>query len=156
MENESLDEKEAEKQEEKETEKHEEKQQQDAVSAIVGAAFLIWLGVVLLAVNMNFLNTFTDILASLSIQPYRIPFETSSPYFDLNAVQVFVLGGALILFAEIIMRSLIPAYRRRVFGTLIGAIAMLSVGLGLWEITGPLILIIVGIYVLIKGLRHKK
>ncbi|MFL7790495.1 MAG: hypothetical protein AB8I69_00015 [Anaerolineae bacterium] len=144
-----------EKAEEKELEKSE-KHQQDLVSSVVGAAFLIWLGVVLLAVNMDFLDTLTSILSNLSIKSYDLPFVSPFPFFGTNAVQVFLIGGGLILLAEVVLRLLIPAYRRHVLGTIIGAIALLSLGLGYWQIVGPLILVAVGAAILLRGFIHKR
>jgi hypothetical protein len=147
-----------EKVEEKEVEKHEEKidekQQQDLVNSLIGAAFLIWLGVVLLAANVGFLSTFTDILDNLSIPSYDVSFET--PFFDMRTIQVFLLGGGLILLAEVIIRLLVPAYRRRVLGTLIVAVAMFSIGLGSWEIVWPLILIAIGVTILLRGFIRRR
>ena len=139
---------------EKEVQKHEEKRQDDLVSSVVGAAFLIWLGVVLLAGNVGFLSTFTDILARLPIRSYDISFPI--PFVSMRTVQVFLIGGGLILLAEIVIRLLVPVYRRHVLGTIIGAIAMLSIGLGYWQIVGPLILVAVGVTVLLKGFIRKR
>jgi len=140
-----FDEKEVEKREEKE-----EKQYQDPLSQIVGAAFLIWAGVVLLANNTGRLKTFTDLLTSLSVETYDLPFEI--PFINPDAWQVFFLGGGFILLFEIIVRLLIPLYRRRVLGTVIGAIVLFALGLGTWKIVGPLILVAIGAYILLGGL----
>jgi uncharacterized membrane protein len=148
------DEKTEEKEVEKREEKVDEKQQQDLISSLVGAAFLIWLGVVLLAVNMDFLSTFTNILDSLAIRSYDVSFAI--PFFSMRAVQVFLLGGGLILLVEVIIRLLAPVYRKRVLGTLIGAVAMFSIGLGSWEIVWPLILIAVGISILVRGFTRRR
>jgi hypothetical protein len=145
-----------EKSEEKEMEKHEEKRQEDLVSSVVGAAFLIWLGTVLLAVNVGFLDTFTNILNTLSIKPYDLPFEFPLPFFSLEAVQVFLLGAGFILLLEVVIRLLIPAYRRHVLGTLIGAVVFFSFGLGNWQIVGPLILVAIGVTILLRGLARRR
>ncbi|MBN1812615.1 MAG: hypothetical protein JXA14_12320 [Anaerolineae bacterium] len=143
-----------EKSEEKEVEKHEEKRQEDLVSSVVGAAFLIWLGIVLLAGNVGFLSTFTDILDSLPIRSYDISFEI--PFVSMRTVQVFLIGGGLILLVEVIIRLLVPVYRRHVLGTLIGAVAMLSIGLGYLEIVGPLILVAIGASILVRGFTRRR
>lgn len=148
------DEKFAEKEVEKREEKWEEKHPQDLASSLVGAAFLIWLGVVLLAANVGSLSTFTNFLDSLSIKPYDLPFEL--PFFSLRAVQVFLLGAGVILLAEVIIRLVVPAYRRHVLGTLIGAIVFFSLGLGNWHIVGPLILIAVGVTILVRGFTRRR
>jgi hypothetical protein len=145
-----------EKSEEKEMEKHEEKRQDDLVSSVVGAAFLIWLGTVLLAVNTGFLDTFTDILDSLSIGPYDLPFEFPFPFFTLEAAQVFFIGAGIILLFEVVIRLLVPVYRRRVLGTLIGAIFFFSLGLGNWQLVGPLILVAIGVTILVRGFIRRR
>jgi hypothetical protein len=148
------DEKAEEKEVEKREEKVDEKQQQDLLSGVVGAAFLIWLGVVLLAVNVGFMSTFTDILDNLPVRYYDISFEF--PFVSIGAIQVFLVGGGLILLLEAIIRLLIPAFRIHVLGSLIGAAAMLSIGLGYWEIAGPLILVAIGVAVLLRGLTRRR
>jgi len=150
MPDEKFDEKEVEKREEK----WEGKQQQDLVGSLVGAAFLIWLGVVLLAANMKYLSTFTNILDRLSIPSYDISLEI--PFFSMRAVQVFLLGAGIILLLEAIIRLLVPIYRRHVLGTLIGAAVFFSLGLGNWEIVGPLILVAIGISILVRGLTRRR
>jgi hypothetical protein len=145
-----VDEKEVQKREEK----VDEKQQQDLLSSVVGAIFLIWLGVVLLAANAGFLSAFTDILDSLPIRFYDIPFEF--PFVGMRAVQVFLVGGGLILLLEVIIRLLVPVFRAHVLGTLVGAVAMLSIGMGYWEIIGPLILIAIGATILLRGFIRRR
>jgi uncharacterized membrane protein len=148
------DEKVEEKEVEKREEKVDEKQQQDLISSLVGAAFLIWLGVVLLVSNLGLLSAFTDILDSLPIRSYDISLEI--PFVSMGAVQVFLIGGGLILLVEVIVRLLVPVYRRHVLGTLIGAVAMLSIGMGNWEIVWPLILIAVGVSILLRGFTRRR
>ena len=145
-----------EKSEEKEREKYEEKRHDDLVSSIVGAAFLIWLGTVLLAVNMGFLDTFTNILSSLAIRPYDLPFEFPFPFFTLEAAQVFFIGAGIILLLEVVIRLLVPVYRRRVLGTIIGAIFLFSLGLGNWQVVGPLILVAIGVTILVRGFTRRR
>lgn len=137
-----------------EKEKREEKEHQDAVSAIIGAAFLIWIGVVLLAVNLDFLYVFTDFLARLSVKSYELPFEV--PFLVPGAFQVFFFGAGLLLLAEVVIRLLIPIYRRRVLGTLIGSIVFFSLGLGAWNVIGPLILVAVGLGILLRGIFRRR
>ena len=149
MAEERFDEKEVQKREEKWEEKHHD----DLVSRLVGATFLIWAGVVLLANNMGFLSTFTDFLARLSIKPYDLPFDI--PFVSMSAWQVFFLGGGTILLFEIAVRLLVPVYRRHVLGTVIGAIALFSFGLGNWNIIGPLILVALGVSFLLRGLSRR-
>ena len=85
---EKLNEKQEEKTEEKEREKNEEKWNRDPVSGVVGAFLLIWAGVVLLASNMGFLSTFTDLLDNLGITTWRVPWEM--PFVSARALPVFL------------------------------------------------------------------
>jgi hypothetical protein len=154
MPDEKFDEKLEEKEMEKREEKWEEKWHRDPVSSVVGPAFLIWAGVVLLAGNMGFLHVFTDFLDALSIKPYDVGFDL--PFFSLRAWQVFFLGGGVILLIEIVVRLLVPAYRRQVLGTFIGAIVLFALGLGKWVIVAPLIVIAVGVSILFSGLFRRR
>ena len=151
------DEKIEEKEVQRREEKFNEKWRRDPVSSIVGAAILMWAGVVLLSSNMGYLDTFTELLAGLSIRPYDIPLE-GIPFIDsisLGAWQVFFLGMAVIVLVEIVVRLLIPAYRRRVLGSFIGAILLFALGLGNWTIVGPSILIAIGLSLLFNRARGR-
>ena len=143
-----------EKESEKEMQKHEEKGDQDLLNAVVGAAILIWAGVLLLANNLGFLNVFTDFLEQLPIGRSFLPFDL--PFISLEGLQVFFLGAGVILLAEFLLRLLLPAYRRRTFGPLIGMVVFFSLGLGSWELVGPLVLIAVGVAVLVGGFFRRR
>jgi hypothetical protein len=143
-----------EKAEEKETEKRDEKSQQDAVSALVGAAFLIWAGIVLLAGNLGFLSAFADLLSRLAVRPYELPFEL--PFFTPEVFQVFFVGAGVILLLEIAVRLALPAYRRRVLAPFVGAIVFFSLATGNWELVWPLVLIAVGTYVLLSAFARRR
>jgi len=67
---------------------------------------------------------------------------------------IFIAIGLVLLF-EVLVRLLVPAYRRPVLGTLIGACVMLAIGLG--GILGSMSvlavgLIVIGVVVLLSGL----
>jgi len=67
---------------------------------------------------------------------------------------IFIAIGLVLLF-EVVVRLLVPAYRRPVLGTLIGACIMLAIGLGgILGSTSVLAvgLIVVGVVVLLSGL----
>ena len=98
------------KEEEKEHEEEEEKARggwgyekwrRDALSVVVWAGMLIWAGLVLLAENMGF-------LASLRIQESRV-----------EAWSIVFIGAAVIVFLEVLVRLVVPSYRRAVGGTLV-------------------------------------
>jgi hypothetical protein len=129
--------KEQEKEEEKTQEKQEEKTweekwRRDPLSVVVWAFILMWAGIALLAYNMGLLARF----------------ERLDPW------GVVMVGAGLIVFLEVGVRLIVPAYRRPVGGTIILAFVLIGVGLGNvlgWEIVGPLVLIGVGLSILLRG-----
>ncbi len=131
------------KEEEKEEEKGrggDEKWRRDPLSAIVWAAILIWIGVVLLIGNMGLLD-------NLSILGRRV-----------EAWSFGFLGAGVIVLLEVVVRLVVPAYRRAVGGTLVFAVVLLGVGLGeivSWTLIGPLVLIALGVSVLLRGLFRR-
>jgi hypothetical protein len=113
-----------------------EKWRRDPLSTVVWAGMLIWAGLVLLAENMGFLT-------SLGVQESRV-----------EAWSIIFIGAAVIVFLEVLVRLVVPSYRRAVGGTLVFAAILLSIGLGNilgWEVVGPLILIALGLSVLLRG-----
>ncbi len=67
---------------------------------------------------------------------------------------IFVAVGLILLF-EVVVRLLVPAYRRPVAGTLVFAFIMLAVGLaGVvgWEVSWAVFLIAAGVAMLLSGL----
>ena len=124
------------KEEEKQEEKQDEKWRRDPLSAIVWAAILIWAGLALLGDNMGLWDNLT-ILGS-GVEGWSIAF----------------LGAGVIVLGEVVIRLLMPAYRRGVGGTIVFAAILLGVGLGeivSWDLIGPLILIAIGVSVLFRG-----
>jgi uncharacterized membrane protein YjjP (DUF1212 family) len=129
----------SEKEEEKQTEKEEkeekswdEKWRRDPLSAAVWAAILIWAGLVLLVSNMGLLARFEW----------------------LDAWGLIFVGAGLLVLLEVVVRLLLPDYRRPVMGTLIFAIILLAIGLGNlvgWGLIWPLVLIIIGVAILVRG-----
>ncbi len=132
-----------EKQQEKEEKSWEEKWRRDPLNAAVWAIILIWLGVALLADN---LNLFGDI--------------------RFEVWHLFFLGAGGVLILEVIARLLLPAFRQPVIGTLILAVVFLAIGFGGladsldWDVGPELIwalaLIALGCYVLFRGLFRPK
>jgi uncharacterized membrane protein YjjP (DUF1212 family) len=128
MANGQRDEKEVEKREEKE-----EKWRRDPLSAVVWAAIFVWAGLVLLVDNLGLLVSFEG----------------------LEAWSLIFIGAGLIVLLEVIVRLLVPDYRRPVTGTFIFSLILLAIGLGnlvslviLW----PLVLIVIGLAILLRGL----
>ncbi len=136
-----------EKEEEKRGEKQEEKGrgldekwQRDRLRALSIAVILIWGGLVALAGTTNFLN------------------------YDWarHGWSIFLMGVGVILIIKVIIRTMVPEYRRRIGGSLIIAIILLVVGVGdfvnwNWGYIGPAILIIIGLFIVLRGtLRRRK
>ncbi len=94
----------------------------------------------MLLVNMG-------ILGSENILGYRV-----------EAWSIGFLGAGVIVLIEVVIRLLVPTYRRNVGGTFIFAVVLLAVGLGeivSWSVVGPLILIALGVSVLLGGLFRR-
>lgn len=134
--NEKADEKRQEKQYEKMEEKSlTEKTRHDPVGGTIRALILIWAGVVFLLTNLGIL--------------VRIPLLAGMDGWSL----AFTGAGVLVLFA-ILIRALVPEYRRHFLGSSILAMFLLSAGLGptfkiivIWAIG----LIVIGTIILFGG-----
>ena len=127
---------EKEKREEKEEKSREEKWRRDPLSGMVWAGILIWAGLVLLADNFKLL--------------VRLEW--------MEAWAIILIGAGLILLLEVAVRLLVPAYRRAVTGTLILGLVLIGVGLGdllTWDVIGPLILIVLGLFILVRVLLRR-
>ena len=142
---EKFDEKELEKQEEKSTDEksYEEKYRRDPLGAIVWALILIWAGLVLLAQNMGYLDKL-GIRLQFADLPFEVPFVGDS-------WSLIFLGIAVILLIEIVIRLLIPDYRRPLMGTVIFLIVCIGLAFGSWNLIWPLILIAIGASILLRG-----
>lgn len=149
-----VEEKQEEKIQEKQEEKVEEKSSQDALSAVVFALILIWAGVVLLARNLGILDIFESLLNQLNLAELDLPWEI--PFFGVTAWRTFFLGAGAIVLIEVVIRLVVPEYRRNVFGSIIGAIVLIALGLGSWNLIWPLVLIAVGIAILLGGILGKR
>ena len=122
---------------EKEEKNWEEKWRRDPLSGIVWASILIWAGLVLLVDNLGFLARFER----------------------LDAWAVIFIGAGLIVLAGVVVRLLVPAYRRAVTGTLILGFILIAIGLEnllSWNVIWPLILIALGVFVLVRGLIWRR
>lgn len=141
------DEKELQKKEEKQDEKrdektYEEKYRQDPLGALIWAAILVWAGIILLASNLGLLQIW---LTKITDRPGM---EDIPARFD--AWSLVFLGVAAILLVEVVLRLMVPEFRRPVLGTAILMVVLAGVGLGdlvSWELIWPFILIITGIYI---------
>jgi hypothetical protein len=103
-----------------------EKWRNDPVNAAVLALILVWAGLVWLAANLDLFVRFEGL-------------ETWSIIF---------IGAGLIVLLGVLVRLLMPAYRRPVMGSFILGMILIAIGLGdlvSWTVIGPLILIAIGI-----------
>ena len=144
---------------EKERSKHEEKSyeekwQRDPLGALIWALVLIWAGAVFLADNLGLLDAFSGIFGGLfGREPSEMPFDL--PFLPLEAWSLFFFGLAVLLFVEIVIRLLVPAYRRPVVGTVILAAVFLGLSIGSWGLIWPLILIAAGLVLVFGSLWRK-
>jgi len=138
-------EKEEEKRREKEEEKGrgrgwDEKWEHDRLRMISIAAIFIWGGLVALAGTLNLFN-------------YN---------WGEHGWAVFFLGTGVILIGKVIIRALVPEYRRAIGGSLIIGFILLAVGISdltgwSWNYIWPIILVAIGLAILLRGvLRRRK
>ena len=144
-----------EKEVEKREEKLEEKWQRDPLGSIIGAFILIWVGVLLLAHNMGFITSLTAVLDSMGVPSPGLALEWI-PFVTPRVVQLFLFGAGAIVTVEVILRLLIPKFRRGIFGSLIGAIVCFALGLGNWQVVWPLVIIAVGLSMLVSALTRRR
>jgi len=144
------DEKDLNKQEEKSAE---EKWERDRLGALTWAAILIWAGVVLLASNLGAFDLIGEFTERIPFGLSRLPFEFG--FFSVEAWTVFWLGTVAILAIQVVIRLLVPDYRRPIVGTLILIIIFLGLALGRWECIWPLVLIAIGVGILFRSFRGK-
>jgi hypothetical protein len=140
------DEKADEKEEEKgtrEDEKHDEKSpdekwRRDPLGSLIWALILIWAGVVFLMETTGTLASLRDSLSVSKLEPWPL----------------IALGAGLLFLVEVVIRVMMPAYRRPIVGSLI--LSVVLIGVGSEQITGKeiiwaLILIALGAGLLIRG-----
>jgi len=147
---EKFDEKEMEKSEEK---SWDEKWRRDPLSAIIWALIFIWAGVVLLISNLGFLDQF---VRELVITTGVVQIDKA-----IKAWPIILIGAGGLFLLEVVLRLMIPEYRRPVGGTVIFAFILIAIGLnsiiGLsWVLIWPLILIGIGLSILLRGLSRRR
>jgi hypothetical protein len=137
---EEKDEKERDKQEEKTVE---EKWQRDPLGTIAWAAILIWAGLVFLADNLN-------MLANIPV-PTGLPADWG--FVKPGVWSLIFIGAGVIILIEVVIRLVVPSYRRPVGGNVILALVFLGIGLGNifnWQIVWPIILIALGLSIILR------
>jgi hypothetical protein len=112
----------------------------DGLSTVVWAAIFVWAGLVLLAGNLG-------LFVTIAIDGHT-----------LEAWNIILAGAGVIVLIEVAIRLILPAYRRRVTGSLIFAVILLAIGLGGafgWNVVWPLILILIGVSILVGSLTNR-
>jgi hypothetical protein len=110
-----------------------EKWRRDPIDAAMWAFILIWAGLVLLGANLGWFD-------DMGFEPVGIG---------------FIGAGVIVLFA-VLVRLLVPAYRKPLGGSLILAVVFIGIGIGIatnqWVVIVPLVLIAIGVAALLFGL----
>jgi hypothetical protein len=150
MPDEKFDEKELEKREEKSPEEKswDEKYRRDPLGALVWPAILIWAGLVLLAGNLGFLD---------SLRRTARNFPGGQFFFQVETWGLIFIGAGVIVLIEVVIRLLMPVYRRDIGGTLFFAILLIAIGLGNmvgWNFIWPLILIGLGLSIVLRAISR--
>jgi hypothetical protein len=144
-------EKDEEKQHEKSPEEKnwDEKWRRDPLNAATWAVLFIWAGIVLLLNNLG-------LIRNLIPHPIGKPGWQFWGHFEVWSI--ILIGAGVIVFIEVIIRLLVPAYRRPIAGNIFFAIFLIGIGLGNvfgWNIVWPVILIALGISVLLRGFLRR-
>jgi hypothetical protein len=137
-------EKDLEKTEEKSPEEKDwdEKWRRDPVNAVTWAAIFIWAGVVFLLDNLGLLDRFLSGVGGSALA------KTIHPW------GLVLIGAGVIVILAALIRLAMPEHRRPVFGSFILGILLIGIGLGesfSWTIIWPIILIVLGISILMRG-----
>ncbi|MGA9349044.1 MAG: hypothetical protein WBW48_09600 [Anaerolineae bacterium] len=109
-----------------------EKWRRDPLNAAMWALVLIWAGLVLIAENVG-------ILDNLGIRAEAWP--------------VIFIGAGVIVLLGVLVRLLVPAYRRPVTGSIIFGFILVGIGLGeltRWDVVGALVLIAIGVSIILS------
>jgi len=115
-----------------------EKWQRDPVEAITWALILIWAGLLWLADSAGLLE---GILGE-----------------GVEAWSIGLVGAGVIVILGVVLRLIVPSYRRPIMAGLIFGIILLGVGLGQltnWVAVGALVLIAIGLGVLFRGFTRR-
>ena len=121
---------------EKEEKTWEEKYRRDPLSSIGWAVLLIWVGAVLLAGNVGWL-------------------DQTGPFAALDVGSWILAGAGLILLVVAGARAVLPEYRGSIIGNVIFGLILLSISvrdLLAWDFIWPLIIIGFGILLLFRAL----
>ncbi len=143
---------------EKELEKREEKSpdekyRRDPLGSIIWACILIWAGTVLLLNQLGYLEQIKELIYS-NQAPWALSYQ-----IDFSVWGLIFLGAGVILLFEVLLRLLIPAYRKPVTGTIILAFVFIGIGLGnvlRWEFIFALVLIAIGLSIIVGSFTRRR
>jgi hypothetical protein len=127
-----------EKEEKNRNESWDEKWRRDPVDGAVWALILIWVGLVWLANNAGWLKSFVE-----SDKVWAFGF----------------IGAGIIVLLGVVLRLVVPAYRRPVIGSLIFGVILFGIGLTQFVpdiAIGAIILIGIGLVILLGGIFRKR
>ncbi len=111
-----------------------EKWSNDPLGGIVGGVIVVWLGVCFLLI-------------------------TNGPWYWEDLWRYFLGGIGVIFLLEVAVRTVMPAYRRPIFGKLVLSVIFMALGFGGLvgiEAWWPLILVLVGLFIVISALRRSQ
>lgn len=145
---------EKEEKDEKELQKHEEKTveekwRRDPLGTLIWALILIWAGVVWLAYNFGYLDRF----------PFVSRFVGGVGHINPPFLKLIFLGAGILILIEILIRLVVPTYRRSVIGSVIIAAIFLGVsleGIVSWNIIWPVVIIAIGLLLILQNLFRRK
>ena len=106
-----------------------EKWRRDPLNTAGWALILIWAGLVLIAENLAIFGA------------------------RWEAWPVILMGAGVIVLLGVLIRLLVPAYRRPVTGSIIFGFILVGIGVGQlweWEVVGALILIAIGVSIILS------
>jgi len=145
---------EKEEKDEKEPQKHEEKSMEekwhrDPLGTMIWALILIWAGLVWLGWNFGVMERYAFLRRFLAgdgiIQP--------------PIMALIFLGAGVLILIEVLIRLVVPVYRRSVIGSIIVAAIFLGIGLGdliKWNFIWPVVIITIGLVIILQGLLRRK
>jgi hypothetical protein len=122
----------------------------DALGTVVWALIFIWAGLVMLA----------DTLGMLSRMQVRVS-DMPGPWrqLGLDAWPLIFLGAGVLIGVEIVLRLIVPAFRRPVAGSVLIAVLFIGLGLGSltnWILIWPVLLIALGVAMLVDGFLRSR
>ncbi len=137
---------------EKEEKQHEkeEKGRGDPLSAATWGAIVIWAGLVFLADNLGMFTGLRD---------RAIPLLGRSISLNVDTWALIFLGAGVIILIEVLLRLVLPDFRRSVGGNVILGLVFIGIGLGnliTWTVVWPLILIAIGALILLRGMGWRQ